>query len=197
MNIDEVRDEWDAEADTYDSEPDHGMLALATRDAWWRLLETLLPSAPARVADLGCGTGSVSVLLAEHGYDVTGMDISPRMLGHARAKADAAGQTIRFTLGDVADPDLEVASVDVVLSRHVVWALPDPADAVRNWLQLLAPSGRLVLVEGRWGAAGLTAESLSRIVEPHVREVTLVPLNDPLLWGKAIDDERYALVAEV
>lgn len=197
MNIDEVRDGWDAEADTYDSEPDHGMLALATRDAWWRLLESLLPSAPARVADLGCGTGSVSVLLAEHGYDVTGMDISPRMLGHARAKADATGQAVRFTLGDVADPDLEVASVDVVLSRHVVWALPDPADAIRNWLQLLAPHGRLVLVEGRWGAAGLTAESLSQFVEPHVREVRLVPLNDPLLWGKAIDDERYALVAEV
>ena len=104
MNIDEVRDEWDAEADTYDREPDHGMLADATREAWWRLLEGLLPSPPSRVADLGCGTGSVSVLLAEHGYDVTGMDISPRMLGHARAKADGAGHSLRFTLGDVADP---------------------------------------------------------------------------------------------
>ncbi len=197
MNIDEVRDEWDAEADAYDSEPDHGMLADATREAWWRLLETLLPSAPSRVADLGCGTGTVSVLLAEHGYDVTGMDISPRMLAHARAKADAAGHAVRFTLGDVADPDVEAASVDVVLSRHVVWALPDPADAIRNWLQLLAPHGRLVLVEGRWGAEGLTAESLSRIVEPHVREVRLVALDDPLLWGKSIDDERYALVAGV
>ncbi len=197
VNIDEIRDEWDAAADSYDRRPDHGMLPGATRDAWWRLLADLLPSPPSRVADLGCGTGSVAVLLAVHGFDVIGIDISPRMLDHARARAGAEAAAVRFALGDVTDPDLDTASVDVIFSRDVIWALPDPADALRNWLQLLAPHGRLVLVEGRWGGEGVTAESLSRILEPHVSRSRLVPLEDPLLWGTGIDDERYALIAEL
>ena len=53
-------------------------------------------------------------------------------------------------MDDAAAPRLAPASYDVVLARHVVWALPDPAAALRAWVDLLAPGGRLVLVEGFW-----------------------------------------------
>lgn len=54
-----MRAEWDAEAEHFDQEPDHGMLAPETRAAWWEVLGVVLPASPARVADLGCGTGTV------------------------------------------------------------------------------------------------------------------------------------------
>ena len=41
--------------------------------------------APARVADLGCGTGSLALLLTEEGYDVTGVDFSDRSITLAQA----------------------------------------------------------------------------------------------------------------
>ena len=49
----------------------------------------------------------------------------------------------------------EEGAYDAVLARHVLWALPDPADALARWLGLLGPGGTLVLVEGHWstGAA--------------------------------------------
>jgi SAM-dependent methyltransferase len=195
MDLDDVRREWDAEADAFDVEADHGLLDPATRAAWWDLLETLLPAAPARVADLGCGTGSVAVLLAEHGYDVTGLDLSPRMLDQARAKAASAGTTCTFVVGDASSPALADAAYDVVFSRHVVWALPDPAAALRRWLDLLASDGRLVLVEGLWATgAGLGADALRALVEPLELDVAVTPLTDPALWGKEIQDERFALV---
>ena len=46
--------------------------------------------------DLGCGTGTLSVLLAQAGYEVVGADISPDMLAVAQEKAFAAGQDICF-----------------------------------------------------------------------------------------------------
>ena len=62
---------------------------------------------------------------------------------------------------------------------------------------LLAPGGRFVLVEGRWGTgAGFHADSLRALVAPLMSHVDVVPLSDPTLWGKEIDDERYALVAQ-
>lgn len=84
----------------------------------------VLPPLPALVLDIGCGTGTLSVLLAELGYEVLGVDLSPRMLEQAALKAARHRVAVRFELGDAARPEVD-GSFDVVLSRHVLWALPD------------------------------------------------------------------------
>ena len=147
---------WDAEAKAFDETPDHGLLDETVRSAWERLLTEKLPAAPARIADLGCGTGTLSVLLADAGHHVDGLDFSPGMV--RRAEAKAAGRAhVRVLLGDAYDPPLAPAAYDVVLSRHVLWAMPDPALALSRWTRLLKPQGILLLVEGRWSNnVGLT-----------------------------------------
>jgi SAM-dependent methyltransferase len=147
------------------------------------------------VLDVGCGTATLAVLLAGEGYRVTGLDSSQAMLRHARRKAEAAGVEVDLRQGDAAAPDLD-HDVDVVLCRHVLWALPDPAEVVGHWIRLLAPAGRLVLVEGRWATGGgIGPADLRRLVLEHRGEATVVPLPDPALWGRAVDDERYLLVS--
>jgi len=196
MSTDEIRASWDAEAPTFDDEPDHGLRDPATRAAWRELLLAHLPPAPARVADLGCGTGSLSVLLAEEGYDVKGVDLSGEMVDRARAKARAAGVDARFAQSDAAAPPLPPGGFDVVLSRHVLWALPDPAAGLARWVDLLAPGGLLLLVEGFWfTGAGLTAADAEALVVGAGREAQVTPLTDPVLWGKEVSDERYLIVS--
>jgi SAM-dependent methyltransferase len=185
---------WDAEASSFDDEPDHGLHSPRVREAWRTLLTSLLPPAPARVADLGCGTGSLSLLLAEDGYAVDGVDFAPEMVRRAQAKAGTFPDT-SFRVGDAADPDLANGVYDVVLCRHVLWALPSPGTVVERWVELLAPGGRLVLVEGSWSTgAGLTAAQTITLVESAGLEPRLRPLLEAELWGRRIDDERYAVV---
>lgn len=194
--MDEVREAWDRAAAGFDAEPDHGLRDRAVRHAWQQLMQRLLPVPPARVADLGCGTGSLSVLLAERGHHVTGVDLSPKMIALAEKKARAAGVAVEFCIGDAADPRLPAGSFDVVLSRHVFWALADPGAAFRRWLRLLNAEGRVVMIEGRWSTgAGFTSTALRRVIDEHSSEIRVEPLHDPSLWGKQISDERYALVA--
>ncbi|CAA9317253.1 MAG: hypothetical protein AVDCRST_MAG36-196 [uncultured Nocardioidaceae bacterium] len=111
------------------------------------------------------------------------------------ARRKAAGLAgVRVLEADAADPPLLEASYDVVLCRHVLWAMPDPADALRRWSRLLAPAGRLVLVEGRWSSGvGLSADEAVRLVEAIGRTVALTRLTDPVYWGRSTDDERYLL----
>jgi SAM-dependent methyltransferase len=196
-DADEAREAWDREAATFDEEADHGLHDPAVRQAWDALMTRLLPDPPARVADLGCGTGTLSILLAKRGYPVTAVDVSPNMLAAAREKARAAGVVVDFQLGDAAQPELARRRFGVVLSRHVIWALPDPGAAFERWVQLLEPGGTVVLIEGRWSTGGgLTAAALRHLVEEHASVVDWEPLNDSSLWGKEISDERYALVVQ-
>ena len=69
---------WDAEAAAFDEAPDHGLLDPRVRSAWRDLLLGVLPAAPAAVVDLGCGTGTLAVLLAEQGYAVDGARLRSR-----------------------------------------------------------------------------------------------------------------------
>lgn len=184
---------WDAEAAAFDEAADHGLRDPSVRAAWRSLLVSLLPPPPARVADLGCGTGTLSLLLAEEGYAVDGVDFSPAMVARAVAKADGRPD-VRFVVGDAAVPRLATSAYDVVLCRHVLWALPDPAAALRRWTDLLAPGGRLVLVEGRWSTgAGLSAAETVALVEAAGRQAELTLLPEPAYWGREITDERYVV----
>ena len=190
------RELWDREAPTFDDEPDHGLGDETTRAAWRALLLGVLPPAPARVADLGCGTGTLAVLLAEDGYAVDGLDVSPEMVSRARTKAEAADVAVDVRVGDANRPDLDPAAYDVVLSRHVLWAMDDPAAALQRWLGLLAPGGSLVLVEGSWSTgAGITAEEAVALVRGTGREVELRRLPESVYWGKEISDDRYLLLS--
>jgi SAM-dependent methyltransferase len=184
---------WDAEAEAFDEAADHGLRDPGVRAAWRSLLVSLVPAPPARVADLGCGTGTLSLLLADEGHAVDGVDFSPAMVTRARAKGEGR-RDVRFVVGDAAAPALVRAAYDVVLCRHVLWALPDPAAALRRWVDLLAPGGRLVLVEGRWfNGAGLSAAETVRLVEATGRPAELTLLSEPAYWGREITDERYVV----
>ena len=194
MTCRDPRGLWDDEAASFDEAADHGLRDPSVRAAWRELLLSALPPTPARVADLGCGTGTLSLLLAGEGYAVDGVDFSPEMIRLARQKA-ADGQ-VTFTEGDADDPPFEPGAYDVVLCRHVLWAMPDPVATLRRWIRLLAPGGRLVLVEGSWSTgAGLTASRTVELVEDTGREAELTMLPDSAYWGREIDDERYLVVS--
>ncbi len=193
-DLQEIRDLWDAEAASFDEAADHGLRDEKVRAAWRDLLLGSLPPAPARVADLGCGTGTLSLLLADEGYAVDGVDVSPEMVRLARQKGGDRPD-VRFAEADASNPPLEPHTFDVVLCRHVLWAMPDPAAALQRWIDLLAPGGRLLLVEGRWfNGAGLAAADTVALVEAAGRRAELTLLPEPVYWGREIDDERYLVV---
>lgn len=186
-----TRDDWDREAVAFDLVADHGLRSPEVRHAWKELLLSVLPPSPARVADLGCGTGSLTRLLTDEGYSVDGLDFSPAMIKQAIAKVPEA----RFVVGDASSPDLPQQGYHVILSRHVLWAMPDPFKAFDAWVSLLAPGGIAALIEGNWSTgAGLTVEQTTRIVLGVRGHIEVTDLSHSIYWGKEVCDERYMAV---
>lgn len=116
-----------------------------------RRLRRLLPAPPARVLDAACGPGLYALPLARDGYRVTGVDVSPAALRHARAAAKEQGLAVRFVRADLRALAMPAASFDaVLLIYYVLEAFPrrQQSAVLRSVARCLAPGG-LAIVEMR------------------------------------------------
>ncbi len=113
--------------------------------AWRALFTRHLGAAQGhRLLDLASGTGEIARLCTSLGCEVTGLDWSEQMLERARTKLPH----IPFIQADAERTMLPDASFDVIVTRHLVWTLVDPRAAFTEWFRLLAPNGRLLIVDG-------------------------------------------------
>jgi SAM-dependent methyltransferase len=190
---------WDEDAATYDGSPAHSPQRPHELAAWRATLRRLLPDPPASVLDVGAGTGFVSLMLAELGYQVTGVDLSAQMLAVLRSKANRLSLNIRTVQADAAFPPSS-ETFDAVVERHLIWTLPEPDVALAAWRKA-APAGRLVLIEGTWGktsgvaALQAKARELTRWIQrskPHQHDnyperlVRALPYANGLLPAEAV-----------
>src|SRR5215213_10104526 len=133
------RQYWDDLAPAFDDEPDHGLRDSLILETWTEWLKTWLPQTNLTILDIGCGTGSLSVVLAGLGHKVTGIDLSPSMISLATAKATTHGLPIEFHVMDAAFPQLSDQHFDVISCRHLLWALPEPKQVIQRWIEFLKP----------------------------------------------------------
>jgi len=104
---------------------------------------------PGRAVVLGCGTGTNAIYLAEHGFDVTGVDIAPTALIRAKAKAAEAGVQSQWLLADVtAVPSLE--PFDVVFDRGCYHGVRrgNAAGYVASLAKITKPGSRALILAG-------------------------------------------------
>lgn len=92
---------------------------------------------PARVADLGCGSGAFTQALRDAGFDSFGLDLSQALVTVGRRRYPGTG----FVAGDVEFLPLPAASLDAVLLSGILHHLPDPEACARELHRVLKPGG--------------------------------------------------------
>ncbi|MFY9489168.1 MAG: class I SAM-dependent methyltransferase [Solirubrobacterales bacterium] len=118
--------------------------SLTSSAARWPILETALAhlaTPPTRVLDMGCGTGTATIALAERypGAWVEGIDASPEMIDLATRKASQAGAAVRFKQGKAQATGLDDGTFDLVVLINV----PPP---FREIWRLLKPGGQAIVI---------------------------------------------------
>lgn len=132
-----------------------------------------LPSPP-RIADLGCGSGAASLMLAAHFQTpVLAVDFSAEFLGDLahRAAARGLGALIRPVLADMGALDWPEASLDLLWSEGAAYNLGF-AGALGTWRRLLAPLGVAVVSELSWHVPNPPEEAVAywRAAYPEVSD---------------------------
>lgn len=170
---DATRRAFDSVAPVYDGPLGNNALVARMRQRMWRTLAALFPR-PARLLDLGCGTGIDAVYLAARGHRVWAVDPSPRMVELTQARAAAAGVSQSVTVAILAADQIDrlgVARVDGVYSNlGALNCAGDLAAVGRACASRLEPGGVLVAsvigrlcpwevayygMRGRWGRASV------------------------------------------
>jgi SAM-dependent methyltransferase len=220
MSTDDIRDtirrHFDKRAPTFDAGSSHDFKSPAMRVAWYDKVRAWTGRAPIDVLDCGCATGFFALIAAELGHRARGLDLSPGMVAEARRKAAANGVTAVFLQGDATEPPIDGKSVDLILERHLLWTLQDPATAVSRWRKLLRPGGRLISVGMDWRTlvktttgddyapfrrrlplyGGRSADDIVRLYEAAgYADLNVEWLRDDVYWHDGIDVERYAIHA--
>jgi len=114
--------------------------------AFGHLLLRILP--PLTVADLGAGEGLLSELLARRCKKVIAVDNSQKIVAFGAAKAKKNGlKNLEFRLGDLQDPPIEAASVDLVILSQALHHAENPPTALVAAFNLLRPRGQVMILD--------------------------------------------------
>ncbi len=127
--------------------------------AWTNLLDFLPANASGfRALDVGGGTGTLAIRMAELGFDVVLLDISEPMLALARKEAEGKQLAVRisFHRGDATRLSnlFQPASFHIVICHNLLEYVEDPATVLRNVASVLKDDGKSIvslLVRNRWG----------------------------------------------
>jgi SAM-dependent methyltransferase len=124
------------------------ILVELTHGRLWRLLAEALPSPSARVLDIGCGTGALSLAMARAGHDVTAIDPDPTAIELAERSAHQAGPgRLAYHRSDVATFVADEAGFDVVVTSRTLHHVREPAAALERVRRWLRSGGQLVCID--------------------------------------------------
>jgi SAM-dependent methyltransferase len=141
----------------------------------------------ARVLEVGCGPGRLSILLArQHGLEVTGLDLDPAMVERARAnavrRAGEHGRKPSFLVGDVASLAFPDRSFDLVVSTLSMHHWADPMAGLAELGRVLRPGGLALVWDFRAGRVPLHGHLPDPVEHAHgspLRVVSATPWRWP------------------
>ena len=144
------------------------------------LYEFITTHSAGRAIDLGCGTGTNVLTLAQHGWQVTGVDFVPKAIRDAKRKLKAANLHADLLVGDVTNLSGIIGPFDLALDIGCFHGLENKSKYLDELDRLLAPGGYwlfygFVRPASHPSGPGLDASTLDRI---HARGFSLVSRRD-------------------
>lgn len=144
-----------------------------------RLIERIGLEPGLEVLDIATGTGNAAIPAAETGARLTGLDLTPELLDHARERAAAAGVEVDWVEGDAEDLPFEDGRFDRVISTFGVQFAPRHEVVAREMVRVTRPGGTIGLVN--WTPQGLIGQVLKAVGKRMPKPPDYA--SPPPLWG--------------
>jgi ubiquinone/menaquinone biosynthesis C-methylase UbiE len=158
---------------------------------------------PRRILDLGCGTGSTTLMLKQafFGAEVIGLDLSPYMLIMADSKTRQAGLEIQWRQGNAESTKFPNASFDVVTASLLFHETPSTVSRsiLRECFRLLVPGGQVIILDGNQKSLRHTDWLTEIFEEPYIKDYAIGSVDDWMGTAgfEAVHTEELWLIHQV
>jgi SAM-dependent methyltransferase len=158
---------------------DFGTVAKKISGSGLKAVEAAEIAAGDNVLDVACGTGNATIPAAKTGAEVTGLDLTPKLLEEAKEEASNAGVEIEWIEGDAEQLPFEDQSFDAVISVYGAMFAPDHRAAAGEIARVLKPGGRMAVCS--WTPDG----GIGRFFKVTSSHMPTPPegFQPPPLWG--------------
>ena len=129
--------------------------------------------------DVACGTGNASIPAAKAGANVTGLDLTPKLLEIAERRSADAGVEISFVEGDAENLPFDAGSFDRVVSVFGVMFVPDQQRGADELVRVARPGARIGICA--WSPEGLNGRMFA-VMGAHMPPPD-PDFSPPVLWG--------------
>lgn len=152
-----IENYWDERSENF-SKTRRLELSGADSDAWRKIFRKNLPEGKLKILDVGTGAGFFAAILCELGHDVTGVDMSNKMLFEARKNFRELKLSAEFVRMNAQALDFPDETFDAVVTRNLTWTLPDVKAAYREWRRVLKIGGVLMNFDSDYGEKIFSAD---------------------------------------
>ncbi len=145
--------------------------------AWNEIIKKHLPANKnLKVLDVGTGAGFFAVLFSKIGCEVTGVDMSKKMLDEAEKNIAAFNCRADFFKMNAQELNFDAENFDVVISRNLTWTLPDAMQAYKEWCRVLKRGGVLMNFDSDYGDKNFTNKETC--AKGEVEDAMLIECNE-------------------
>ena len=119
--------------------------------AWEKIFRQNLPAGRLKILDAGTGAGFFAAILAKLGHEVTGIDMSQKMLSEAKKNLRELKLSADFRKMNAQALDFPDETFDAIVTRNLTWTLPNVKAAYREWFRVLKVGGVLMNFDSDYG----------------------------------------------
>jgi len=141
------------------------------------------------VLDLACGTGRVTIPIAQAGIEVVGLDVSPLMMKRGMEKAETAGVSLQWVEGDYCNFSLERKFPLILIANHSIHAIEDYFSFCRFFESVekhLTDSGLLIIGDLNPGSPGFDLHKVPKLSSDEVLSI------NRLEWSKGNREQKLS-----
>lgn len=128
---------------------------------------------PLRILDVGCGAGYFPVLLGKEGHEVTGVDLTEKMIDEAGKLIEMNGpykNSVKAMVMDAEELDFEDESFDMVITRNLTWTLPHPVEAYKEWKRVLRKGGLLLNFDAEYAKGAHNLKTMDNLAHKNISD---------------------------
>lgn len=118
---------------------------------WLKEILQYVPKKKLKILDVGCGSGFFTILMAQQGHEVIGVDLTADMITRAKELAAEEKADCTFQVMDAENLEFADEAFDMAISRNLTWTLPDAERAYSEWLRVLKKGGCLLNFDANYG----------------------------------------------